>query len=195
MKRIKLYFLVPISGLILVSLSSCGTSLASRAANNTDSITSSQSKANTLADAAPESQVSVGTQSLNSTGSKATSTSQSTNTITVNIYHADSQCQTLVPEKVGVPSETSLDAAVGEVLKQASSGDFDLAGYRVSLNPKTGVATVDLRRTPNSQRHFLSLSTCEQFALFGSLRKTLVDNSQFQVKDVQFTEQGEDLYL
>lgn len=195
MKRIKPFFLVPIAGLILVSLGSCSTSLVSRAANNANSTTSTPSQVNTLADAAPEGKASVAAQSLNTTGSKATSTSQATNTITVNIYHADSQCQTLVPEKVGVSAETPLDAAVGEVLKQASSSDFDLAGYRVSINPKTRVATVDLRRTPNSQRHFLSLSTCEQFALFGSLRKTLVDNSQFQVKDVQFTEQGEDLYL
>ncbi|HEY9597817.1 MAG TPA: sporulation/spore germination protein [Cyanophyceae cyanobacterium] len=195
MKRIKSYLLVPITGLILVSLSSCGASLASRAVNNANSSTLPQSQPNTLADARPESKAAVATQSLNTTGSKAISTSQATNTITVNIYHADSQCQTLVPEKVEVPSDSPVDAAVGAVLKQVSSGDFDLAGYRVTINPKTHVATVDLRRTPNSERQFLSLSTCEQFALFGSLRKTLVDNSQFQVKDVRFTEQGEDLYL
>lgn len=195
MKRIKTYLLVPIAGLILVNLSSCGTLSASRAANNASPATSTQSKTNTLRDAPPESKVSIATQSQNTTGSKATSTPQATNTITVNIYRADSQCQTLVPEKAAVPSETPLNSAVGEVLKKASSGDFDLAGYRVSINPKTRVATVDLRRIPNSQRQFLSLSTCEQFALFGSLRKTLVDNSQFQVKDVRFTEQGEDLYL
>ncbi|NEQ15875.1 MAG: sporulation/spore germination protein, partial [Moorea sp. SIO3E2] len=33
------------------------------------------------------------------------------------------------------------------------------------------------------------------FALFGSLRKTLTANSQLNIKDVRFTEQGEDIYL
>jgi hypothetical protein len=94
-----------------------------------------------------------------------------------------------------VSAGSPVDAAVGKVLEKASSGDFDLAGYRVNVNSKSGVATVDLRLAPNAQRQFLSLSTCEQFALFGSLRKTLVDNAQLKIKDVRFTEQGQDLEL
>ncbi|NEQ18733.1 MAG: sporulation/spore germination protein [Microcoleus sp. SIO2G3] len=129
------------------------------------------------------------------TGTKATTTTQAQNTISLNIYQADSQCQTLVPEKVAVPARSPVDAAVGKVLEKASSGDFDLAGYRVNVNFKSGVATVDLRLAPDAQRQFLSLSTCEQFALFGSLRKTLVDNAQLKIKDVRFTEQGQDLEL
>ncbi|MFM6369036.1 MAG: sporulation/spore germination protein, partial [Dolichospermum sp.] len=40
-----------------------------------------------------------------------------------------------------------------------------------------------------------SLSSCEQFALFGSVRKTLMSNSEWKIKDVRFTERGEDIVL
>ena len=132
---------------------------------------------------------------LNTVNSKAASTTKSSNTVTLRIYQADSQCQNLVPEKETVPATNPVDAAVGRVLKQVDSGDFDLAGYRVKVNAKTRVATVDLRRMPNSRRQFVSLSQCEQFALFGSLRKTLTSNSQLKIKDVRFTEQGQAIKL
>lgn len=116
-----------------------------------------------------------------------------TQTLTLNIYQADSQCQALVPKPVAIPAGAPVDAAVGKVLEQAESGDFDLAGYRVAVN--SGVATIDLRLSPDAQRRFVSLSSCEQFALFGSLRRTLTDNSQLNIKDVRFTEQGQELTL
>ncbi len=117
------------------------------------------------------------------------------NTITLNIYRVDSQCESLIPEKVSVPATTPVNAAVGKVLEQANSADFDLAGYRVNLNPNTRVATIDFRLSPDSQRQFVSLSMCEQFALLGSLRKTLTDNSQLKIKEVRFTEQGREIIL
>lgn len=128
-------------------------------------------------------------KSLNITNTKAIPTAKSSNAVTLHIYHADSQCRNLVPEQEAVPATNPIDAAVGRVLKQVDSGDFDLAGYRVKVN--AGIATVDLRRMPNSRRQFVSLSECEQFALFGSLRKTLTTNSQLKIKAVRFTEQGQ----
>jgi hypothetical protein len=133
-------------------------------------------------------------QSSNNKATQATSTAQSTKTVTLKIYRADSQCQNLVPETAAVPNANPVNAAVGKVIEEANSSDFELAGYRVNVN-KNGVATVDLRRSPNSQRQFASLSACEQFALFGSLRKTLTDNSQLKIKDVRFTEQGKEIAL
>jgi hypothetical protein len=94
---------------------------------------------------------------------------------------------------VDVPAENPAQAAVGKVLKQADSGDFDLAGYRVKVNPESRVATVDFRLSPNSKRQFSSLSSCEQFAMFGSLRKTLTDNTQLKIKNVRFTNQGAEI--
>lgn len=117
------------------------------------------------------------------------------NAIALNIYHPDSQCQTLIPEKVTVSAETPITHAVGKVLESSSSSDFDLAGYRVNLDLNKRIVTIDFRLAPNSQRQFVSLSMCEQFALFGSLRKTLLDNPQLKIKDVRFTHQGREIKL
>ncbi len=117
------------------------------------------------------------------------------NTIALNIYHPDSQCETLIPEKVAVSADTPVTNAVGKVLELATSSDFDLAGYRVNLDLNKRVVTIDFRLSPNTKRQFVSLSTCEQFALFGTLRKTLIDNPQLKIKDVRFTNQGQEIRL
>lgn len=117
------------------------------------------------------------------------------NAIALNIYHPDSQCQTLIPEKVTVSAETPITHAVGKVIESSSSSDFDLAGYRVNLDFNKRIVTIDFRLAPNSQRQFVSLSMCEQFALFGSLRKTLLDNPQLNITNVRFTHQGREIKL
>ncbi|MDY6781751.1 MAG: GerMN domain-containing protein [Cyanobacteriota bacterium] len=113
------------------------------------------------------------------------------NTTSVTLFYPDSRCETLVPETAAVAEEQSLDAAIARVIAKAESGDFDLAGYRASV--ENGVATVDLRLSPDSPRHFVSMTMCEQFALFGSLRKTLTENPQWNVRDVRFTEEGQEI--
>jgi hypothetical protein len=115
-------------------------------------------------------------------------------TIPVTIYKADSQCANFEPEQVQVSEERSLEAAVGKVIQEQSSADFDLSGYRVNQDAD-GVVTIDFRLAPNSQRQFTSLSTCEQFALFGSLRETLTRNPQWNVKSIRFTNRGEEIVL
>lgn len=208
MNRPKNYFIPLMSGILVLSLSSCSSPPTAKndspiptaettSTPLTNQLDSTPSESQTPATPTPPS---VQRQTPNKsqptpTGTSATVTTQPQNTVSLNIYQADAQCQTLVPEKVAVPAGSPVDAAVGKVLEKASSGDFDLAGYRVNVNTKNRVATVDLRLAPNAQRQFLSLSTCEQFALFGSLRKTLVDNSQLKIKDVRFTEQGQELEL
>ncbi|MCP6758894.1 MAG: GerMN domain-containing protein [Fischerella sp. CENA71] len=114
-------------------------------------------------------------------------------TVNVTLYTSDAQCQELVPQKTTVPAQEPVTGAVGKILDQRDNGDFSFSGYRVNI--KNGVATVDLRLTPNSQRQITSLSSCEQFALFGSLRKTLTSNPQWGIKDVRFTEQGKEIVL
>jgi Sporulation and spore germination len=94
---------------------------------------------------------------------------------------------------VSVPSEEPLKGAVGKIIQERDNADFSLSGYRVTV--KNGVATVDLRVSPESKRQLTSLSSCEQFALFGSLKKTLTSNPKWNVKDVRFTEKGEELAL
>lgn len=132
---------------------------------------------------------------LEATLSQGSNNSNQANAVILNVYRADSQCQSLVSEQVTVPVGNPVNTVIGKVLETGNSSDFNVSGYRVKVNANTGVATVDLRLSPDSQRQFVSLSTCEQFALFGSLRKTLTANSELNIQDVRFTEQGEDIYL
>lgn len=121
----------------------------------------------------------------------ATSPTTSNKTTDVTLYTSDVQCQKLISQKVQVSADEPVKAAVGKILEKRDSGDFSLSNYRI--NVKNGVATVDLRVAPNSKRQIASLSSCEQFALFGSVRKTLTSNAQWKIKDVRFTERGEEI--
>ncbi|NET00200.1 MAG: sporulation/spore germination protein [Sphaerospermopsis sp. SIO1G2] len=112
-------------------------------------------------------------------------------TTKVTLYTIDDQCQDLIPKQTDVSADEPMKAAIGKILETQSNGDLSFAGYRASVN--NGVATIDLRTAPESKRPIGGLSTCEQIALFGSLRKTLTSNASWNVKEVRFTEQGEEL--
>ena len=114
-------------------------------------------------------------------------------TINATLYTSDSQCQKLIPTKVAIPANKPINAAVAQIIKQQDSGDLNLSGYRVSIN--NGTATIDLRIDPKSRRQIVSLSSCEQVALFGSLRKTLTSNPNWNITRVRFTQLGEDIVL
>jgi hypothetical protein len=200
MNRLKNYLTPLVIGIIVLSLNSCASSSTNRQSNNTNLPTAGTVKTPSttfLSDSGVSipAQPDKGPPAINQSSQTTSSTAPVKDTVTLSIYQADSQCQTLVSEKVAVPASSPVDAAVGKVLNQADSGDFDLAGYRVQVNPENRIATVDFRLSPNSRRQFVSLSTCEQFALFGSLRKTLTANSPLKIKDVRFTERGQDIVL
>lgn len=116
------------------------------------------------------------------------------NTVPVTIYQVDTQCSELVPRQITVPKEQALERAIAEVLERQSSSDFTL-NYRVKVEPDQQVVTIDFRVPTNADRTFNSLSSCEQLALFGSLRKTIISNSNWQINEVIFTEQGEEIAL
>lgn len=201
MNPLKKYLTPLVTGVIVLSLSSCASSIANRQSNKANSLTHETGNLSSTTLSARAATTSTQSQSQTPVASQPSNTTDSiaqakdTDTVTLTIYQADNQCQTLVPETVAVPATRVIDTAVGEVLKQADSGDFDLAGYRVQVNSNSGVATVDFRLSPNSRRQFVSLSSCEQFALFGSLRKTLTDNSRLKIKNVRFTQQGQEIVL
>jgi hypothetical protein len=117
------------------------------------------------------------------------------NTVAINIYQVDSQCNDFIAERVNLPQSNSLEMAVAKVIEKSSINEFNLASSKVTTDPQTGMATVDFQVAANSKRRFISLSSCEQFNLFGSLRKTLIDNPNWQIKDVRFTEGGKELAL
>ena len=114
-------------------------------------------------------------------------------TVPVSVYKMDNQCRDFVSEKMSVPANQPISGAVGKVLENADSADFSLSGYRV--NVASGVATIDLRVAPASKRQLVSLSSCEQMAIFGSLRKTLTSNAQWKIKSVRFTDRGKEVVL
>ncbi|MFM2064691.1 MAG: hypothetical protein RLZZ507_4362 [Cyanobacteriota bacterium] len=123
----------------------------------------------------------------------ATSKAVSGKTTQVTLYTSDAQCQDYISKPASVSADEPMNEAVGKILEQRDTADFNLVGYRVSVD--NGVATIDLRIAPESKRQIVSLSSCEQFALFGSLRKTLISNPQWNIKDVRFTEQGKEVVL
>lgn len=124
---------------------------------------------------------------------RLTTPTKATPQTTINVYKIDGLCKDLVPQKMTIAAKQSLEGAIAKVLEETDSGDFSIAGYRVSKEGDRAI--VDLRLPANSKRSFHSLSSCEQLALFGSIRKTLVDNSQWQIKSVQFTEKGQEIVL
>jgi len=201
MTTAKRYFLPLIFVTMLVSLSSCSSNPTAR---NIDSETPSPTTTptNNASDPTPSQIPSVAQlreKSPNQESSKENTPSSSApkaltgKTTNVTLYTSDSQCQELIPENVSVPAEEPVTNVVSKILEKRDTSDFSLSGYRVNI--KNGIATVDLRISPESKRQIASLSSCEQFALFGSLRKTLTSNAQWNIKEVRFTERGENIVL
>lgn len=186
---------------MVVSLSSCNSNPTAR---NIDSETPSPTTTPTNNASAPTpsqipSVAQLREKSPNQESSKENTPSSSapkavtSKTTNVTLYTSDTQCQEFISEKVSVPAEEPVTNVVSKILEKRDTSDFSLSGYRVNI--KNGIATVDLRISPDSKRQIASLSSCEQFALFGSLRKTLTSNAQWNIKEVRFTERGENIVL
>jgi hypothetical protein len=192
MSKSKKYLVSLVIGAIALSLSSCSSTPTYPSSDSKTPATPSPSAlSQTPSMAKLRAKSSISGQSIRKAPS--TSNAVASNTITVTLFTSDTQCQALIPKQVSVPANQPVAAAVAKILEQGETGDFSLSEYRVKVN--NGVATVDLQISPDSQRQLTSLSSCEQFALFGSLRKTLTSNSQWKIKDVRFTQRGEEILL
>lgn len=113
--------------------------------------------------------------------------------VAVSIYVMDDSCSNFKAESVEVPAAEAMSEAVGEVLDRHSFEAFKLSGYRVKV--ENSKATVDLRLAEDSERQFLSLSSCEQQGLFGGLEETLTQNPSWQINQVEFTNRGKEIVL
>lgn len=111
----------------------------------------------------------------------------------ITVFTSDLECQKLVPSKVSVSPNEPVKDAVGKIIASKNTADLNISNYRVNL--KNGVATVDFRIPPDSPRQLVSLSSCEQFTLFKSIEKTLTSNPKWKIRNVRFTQSGEELYL
>lgn len=113
--------------------------------------------------------------------------------VTVSVYTIDDQCNDFVEQSIEVPRDKAVFEAVGKAMSAVDYNAFKLASYEVSINGST--ATVDMELAPGSQRQFVSLSSCEQRALFGSIEETLLNNTDWQVNAVKFTSNGKEIVL
>ncbi|NJN74407.1 MAG: sporulation/spore germination protein [Limnothrix sp. RL_2_0] len=115
-------------------------------------------------------------------------------TVTITRYKIDHQCQELLPTDLAVPVDSDpLDIAVKTIVGDRSNGDFRIAGYRLNIDENAKTATVDLRLPLDFPRSIYSLSHCEQFALLGEIRETLIANSNSKFNTVIFQIQGQPL--
>jgi hypothetical protein len=107
-------------------------------------------------------------------------------TVPIAIYRMDSGCDALVPKTEDLPKEKTLDAAVGAVIRHSNSADFTISDY--GITKEGNIATIVLRLPPTSKRPFAAMSACEQMSLFGALRATIVGRSDWNIRDVQFSD-------
>jgi len=115
--------------------------------------------------------------------------------IPVTIFLSDDQCQKMVPKEVKVSPESPVAGAVSEVVSQIRIKDLDLEKPEIAVDFGNKTAAIDLRLSANSKRNFDSLSSCEKFVLFDSLRSTLTKNTKWSIKTVKFTNQGKTIEL
>ncbi len=118
-----------------------------------------------------------------------TSANGSTNTgstVPIAIYQMDSGCNILVPKTENLPKEKTLDAAVGAVISRSNSADFTISDY--GITKEGNIATIVLRLPPTAKRPFVAMSACEQMSLFGALRATIVGRSDWNIRDVEFSD-------
>ncbi|HSM82545.1 MAG TPA: hypothetical protein VLS96_12715 [Nodosilinea sp.] len=115
--------------------------------------------------------------------------------VAVDLYTLDATCEGYQSELVQVPRQQSMETTVALILAEQQVPDLALSGYRTSFDPDTKTVTIDLRVARGSRRPLQSLSVCEQKALLGSLRETLLNQPDWKIEAVTFTNRGNPLVL
>ncbi|WP_017296604.1 hypothetical protein [Nodosilinea nodulosa] len=115
--------------------------------------------------------------------------------VAVDLYTVDDRCEGYQSEPVQVPRPQSMETTVAWIMAEQAIPDLILSGYRTSFDPATKTVTIDLRVARNSRRVLQSLSLCEQKALLGSLRETLIHQPDWKIEAVTFTNRGNPLAL
>ena len=129
--------------------------------------------------------------SIAPTASASKSTSTAATTVPVVIYHMDRDCNQFVKETEQLPKEKTMNRAIGSVLNRANTADFTITDYRVTS--QGDVATIVLRLPSGGVRSFKSMSSCEQMSFFGAMRETVVQQKEWRIKDVIFTDGNKEI--
>ena len=184
-------------GLMTIGLFSCSISDAANSGENQDLPPTSNRKFGHIKQTrhqieAASNQV---VQPFNPIPSVLVSSAASDSAVTVTVYKVDNNCRSLHPEAVTGPDNQLMSSAVNEVLKQQVFTSLGLVGYRLRIDRRLGIATVDLRTSGNYRQKLQSLSSCQMLGLFGGLRRTLTSYAPWKIKTVRFTELGEDILI
>lgn len=115
--------------------------------------------------------------------------------VAVDLYTLDDRCEGYQTEAIQVPRQQSMENTVDLILAEQRIPELTLSGYRTRFDPGTKTVTIDLRVARTSRRVLNSLSVCEQKALLGSLRETLLNQPDWQIEAVVFTNRGNPLVL
>ncbi|MBD1874511.1 hypothetical protein H6F75_13545 [Nodosilinea sp. FACHB-131] len=115
--------------------------------------------------------------------------------VAVDLYTLDNRCEGYQTEPIQVPRLQSMENTVALIMAEQRISELTLSGYRTSFDPETSTVTIDLRVARDSRRVLQSLSVCEQKALLGSLRETLINQPDWKIEAVTFTNRGNPLVL
>lgn len=115
--------------------------------------------------------------------------------VAVDLYTLDERCEGYQTEPIQVPRLQSMENTVALIMAEQKIPELTLSGYRTSFDPETSTVTIDLRVARDSRRVLQSLSVCEQKALLGSLRETLINQPDWKIEAVTFTNRGNPLVL
>ena len=183
------------TGLILFGASSCSSSDAANSAQNQSKppARARQFRHLQLTGNQIDNRSTQAPQPSNSVTSVLGNAAVSEKAVTVTVYKVDNLCQNLKPETVTGPDNQLMSLAVNEVLKQQIFDSLGLVGYRLRIDRRLGIATVDLRASGNSRQKLQNLSSCQMLGLFGGVRQTLTSYAPWKIKTVRFTELGEDI--
>ena len=118
-----------------------------------------------------------------------------TDPVAVDLYTLDDRCEGYQTELIQVPRVQSMENTVALIMAEQVTPELTLSGYRTSFDPETKTVTIDLRVARDSRRVLQSLSVCEQKALLGSLRETLINQPDWKIEAVTFTNRGHPLVL
>jgi len=107
-------------------------------------------------------------------------------TAQASIWPIDTMCIELIETPVDVRADYTATNLVDRFLTEAwSESSFEIVRHDVTATG--GVAKVAMYHRGDSVRIVQSLSSCENLALLGGIRKTLVNDGELGIDTVQFT--------
>lgn len=107
------------------------------------------------------------------------------------VYIPDVQLQRLAPQEVAVAANQPVADAIGKILQAYKGQNVGITGYNVRINQSTNEARINfIINDPRGSDVFQSLSGANQYALFESIRQTLLSQSVYNIQKITFTANG-----